>query len=358
MSHTRAESPPLPAPRVMHRALRARDPRWDGVFFTAVRTTRVFCRPSCPARTPAARNVAFYATPDEALAAGYRPCLRCKPLLCPGETPGWVRPLLRALETDPRRRVTDQDLRDMGLTPERVRRWFKATHGTTFQAWQRGRRVGLALDELREGGDLTGTALAHGFESLSGFREAFARQVGAAPGRGRQAVPVKVERLTTPLGPLLAAATDEAVCLLEFHDRRGLPGQLSTLARRLGCVVVPGSCGPLRQLAGELDEYFAGERRAFETPIVTPGTPFQQQAWAALRAIPYGQTRSYAQQAAAIGRPTATRAVANANGLNRLAIVVPCHRVVGADGQLTGYGGGLWRKRALLELERRALAGG
>lgn len=339
----------------MLRALRARDARYDGVFFTAVRTTRIFCRPSCPARTPAARNVTFYATPEAAHAAGYRPCLRCKPLLAPGETPGWVRPLLRQIEADPRARVTDQDLRGMGLAPERVRRWWKATHGTTFQAWQRGRRVGLALDTLREGGDLTGTALAHGFESVSGFRDAFAREIGAAPGRGRAAVPIKIARLTTPLGPMLAAATEEALVLLEFHDRRGLPGQLKTMAARLGCVLVPGSAAPLQRIAGELDEYFAGERQDFETPVHAPGTPFQQQAWAALRAIPYGQTRSYAQQAAAIGRPTATRAVASANGLNRLAIVYPCHRVVGADGQLTGYGGGLWRKRALLELERRAL---
>lgn len=350
--------PALPAPRVMHRALRARDASYDGVFFTAVKTTRIFCRPSCPARTPAARNVEFFPGPDQALAAGYRPCLRCKPLLAPGETPGWLRPLLRELEQDPGRRVTDAELRQRGLSPERVRRWFLSSHGTTFQAWQRGRRVGRALDELRAGADLTRTAHESGFESLSGFRAAFQGVVGQAPGRARGAVPVRLERLVTPLGPMLAAASQDAVCLLEFDDRRGLPGQVEALARQLGCVVVPGTCPPLRQLARELDEYFLGERREFETPLDAPGTPFQQAAWAALRAIPYGQTRSYAEQAAAIGKPTATRAVARANGLNRLAIVIPCHRVVGSDGQLTGYGGGLWRKKALLELERRTVAAG
>ncbi len=162
--------------------------------------------------------------------------------------------------------------------------------------------------------------------------------------------------LDTPLGPMLAVAGDEGLALLEFVDRRALTTQIAVLRRRFGRTVVPESTARphaiLERLAAELGDYFAGRLTRFTLPLLTPGTPFQEQVWAELRAIAPGQTRSYAQIARAIGRPSATRAVARANGDNRVAIIIPCHRVIGADGSLTGYGGGLWRKQRLLELER------
>jgi AraC family transcriptional regulator, regulatory protein of adaptative response / methylated-DNA-[protein]-cysteine methyltransferase len=169
---------------------------------------------------------------------------------------------------------------------------------------------------------------------------------------------VNLSHVTTPLGPMLLGATPEAVCLLEFTDRRMLETQLKRLEACLDCVFVPGSNDVARTLEDELARYFAGELTAFTTPLLTPGTPFQQAVWAGLREIPYGQTRSYGEQARALGSPGAVRAVGRANGDNRIAIVIPCHRVVGADGSLTGYGGGLERKRFLLELERGRSPGG
>ncbi len=166
---------------------------------------------------------------------------------------------------------------------------------------------------------------------------------------------VRHSRVSTPLGPMLLGATDEAVCLLEFADRPVLETQLERLVQRLDCVVLPGSNEVSRQLERELEAYFAGALREFRTPLITPGSEFQTRAWTALRGIPYGELRSYADQARAIGAPTAVRAVARANGDNRIAIVVPCHRVVGSDGTLTGYGGGLWRKRWLLHHEGATL---
>ena len=161
-----------------------------------------------------------------------------------------------------------------------------------------------------------------------------------------------VARLESPLGPLVAGATAEGVCLLEFSDGRRDERQLETVARRLGGEVVPGSSPHLDQLRLELHEYFAGRRRAFTVPLQAPGTGFEEQVWAELLRIPYGETRSYEDLARTLGRPRAQRAVGTANGRNRVAIVIPCHRVVNKDGKLGGYGGGLWRKQALLDLER------
>jgi AraC family transcriptional regulator, regulatory protein of adaptative response / methylated-DNA-[protein]-cysteine methyltransferase len=163
--------------------------------------------------------------------------------------------------------------------------------------------------------------------------------------------PLISTRIYTPLGEMVAAACDLGVCLLEFADRRALPTELRDLARVFGGPPTEGVHPHLAALRDELAEYIVGQRRVFEVPVCAPGTPMQREAWGAIMQIPFGQTRSYAQQASTIGRPKAVRAVARANGQNRISIVIPCHRVIGADGKLTGYGGGLDRKRWLLEHE-------
>jgi AraC family transcriptional regulator of adaptative response/methylated-DNA-[protein]-cysteine methyltransferase len=335
----------------MWRAVLARDTAFDGIFFTAVRTTRIFCRPSCPGRKPARRNVTFFPSARLALAHGFRPCRRCRPLEPRGRTPEPVRRLLAEVEKDVTRRLPDRDLRARGLDPTALRRWFKAHHGLTFQAYLRARRVARALDGLARGVTIPQAAFGSGYESLSGFQEAVRRTTGRPASRSRDAIVVHLSRVPTPLGPMLLGATGEGACLLEFVDRPMLETQLRRLALRLGYVYVSGPSEMGRRLASELEEYFEGELREFRTPLVTPGSPFQQRVWNALREIPYGATRSYAEQARAIGAPAAVRAVARANGDNRIALAVPCHRVVGSDGSPTGYGGGLWRKRWLLRHE-------
>ncbi len=337
----------------------AGDRSYDGVFLTGVRTTGIFCRPTCPARKPRPENVEFFRSSQEALAAGYRACLRCHPMDMPGAPrPGPDTDAMLALvaeaESQPERRWRERDLIARGLNPDRVRRWFVAQHGMSFHAWQRARRLGRALSQLRAGSGVLPAALDAGFDSMSGFSDALRQLVGSSPARARGTTIVHLQRLPTPLGPLLAGATDEGVLLLEFTDRRMLERQLKTLHRRLNCAFVPGSSAPLAQLAAELEAYFAGEPVSFRVPLLLPGSDFQREVWAQLQTIPRGATASYAEVARAIGRPAAVRAVARANGDNRIAILVPCHRVIGSDGQLTGYGGGLWRKRWLLELEGHA----
>lgn len=219
--------------------------------YNAVTTTGIFCLPSCSA-SPDPSHVIPYESAESALALGYRPCLRCRPL----------------------------------------------------------RGSGLAV----------------------------------------------VATLSTALGPMVAAATDDGICLLEFTERRMLPTQLVIVQRRFGRLV-GGRHAYLDRLVDELDAYFAGVLDTFSVPVIAPGSPFEERVWSALREIPPGETRSYDEIAAALGRPGAARAVGRANGRNRVAILIPCHRVIGADGNLTGYGGGLWRKARLLELEAGGDAG-
>jgi AraC family transcriptional regulator, regulatory protein of adaptative response / methylated-DNA-[protein]-cysteine methyltransferase len=342
----------LPPRDEMVRAFMSRDASYEGIFITGVRTTGIFCRPACTARRPAEKNVQFFSTPHDALLAGFRPCKRCRPLEPEGTTPPWVRPLLRAVDHDPSRRWRDEDLRAIGLSPSRVRRWFRRHHGMTFHAYSRARRLGNALGQIQEGETVTRAAFDSGFDSLSGFNDAFLQLAGEPPTRRKGAPLLQVTRIPTPLGPMVAAASDEALFLLEFADRRGLPRQLGTLRKRLGCVFAPGDNAVLAQTAEQVDLYFRGEAGTPDIPLDAPGTPFQETVWAALREIPYGATASYAELAGAIGKPSAGRAVARANGANRIAIAIPCHRVIGSDGKLTGYGGGLWRKTRLLALEK------
>jgi AraC family transcriptional regulator of adaptative response/methylated-DNA-[protein]-cysteine methyltransferase len=355
MEPTKPGTPPF---EVMDAAFRGRDASFDGLFFAAVTTTGIFCRPSCPARKPLPGNILYYATAAEALFSGYRPCLRCSPLASAAD-PAWVADLVARVEAEPKRRIRDADLRAEGLDPASVRRRFQARFGLSFQAYQRARRLAAAFEAIKAGGSLDDAVFDHGYESHSGFRDAFARLFGDAPGRyaarGSATDPaadfIRLAWIDSPLGPLVAGAVDAGICLLEFTDRRMLETQADVLRSRLGLPAAPAPHPHLDRLKTELDEYFAGRRRDFDLPLHEPGTPFQERVWAALREIPCGQTRSYGELARALGDPAAVRAVAQANGRNRIAILVPCHRVIGADGGLGGYGGGLWRKRRLLEIE-------
>jgi AraC family transcriptional regulator of adaptative response/methylated-DNA-[protein]-cysteine methyltransferase len=197
----------------------------------------------------------------------------------------------------------------------------------------------------------------HGVASLAGFQEAFGRLFGG----GSETPGLQAAWFATPLGPMVGAASEAGVCFLEFSDRQRLESQVVTLGRRFGPGVVPGDSRHLARLRTELDAYFAGRLREFSVPLVYPGTPFEVRVWEALRTIGYGATRSYLDIARSLGDPGAMRAVGGANGRNRIAVVIPCHRVVNHGGRgLGGYGGGLWRKERLLALEQGqgALMGG
>ncbi|TGE28742.1 bifunctional transcriptional activator/DNA repair enzyme AdaA [Hymenobacter metallicola] len=348
---------PEPTAAECYQALVAKDATYEGRFIAAVKTTGIFCRPTCSARKPKPENVEFFSTTKEALLHGYRPCKVCTPLEARDATPPPIHDLLQALAQQPALRISDQDLRNKGLEPATVRRWFLRQHGITFQAYQRLSRINQAFRKLQSGLSVTDTAFDSGYESLSGFQDSFKAVFGVAPSLSRQQQVIQLTRLETPLGTMLACATAEGICLLEFTDRRGLETELKDLARRLNATIVQGFNPHFEPLRTQLLEYFAGTRREFSLPLVTPGTEFQLAVWQELQTIPYGSTRSYGQQAAALLKPGAVRAVAAANGMNRVAIIIPCHRIIGADGCLTGYAGGLWRKQWLLSLEKPTTQG-
>lgn len=342
----------LPPKTEMEEAYLRSDASYDGVFFLGVKTTAIFCKPSCQARKPRPGNVEFFSSAHDAVFAGYRPCKRCRPLEPHGQAPEWIHGLLEKVEANPTERITDATITAMGIDPARVRRYFRKQYGMTFQAYCRGRRLGKSLEQIRRGEDLDDVALGFGYQSHSGFREAFVKTFGRAPGQSRAEDCILVTWIESPVGPLVAAATAEGICLLEFTDRRMLNAQFEKLRRYFHRSIVPGDNQHLQLLKGELKSYFEGELKEFTVPLVYPGSPFQEKVWNQLRAIPYGVTASYEDIACRIGTPGAVRAVGHANGLNRIAIVIPCHRVVNKNGELGGYGGGLWRKRILLDLER------
>jgi AraC family transcriptional regulator of adaptative response/methylated-DNA-[protein]-cysteine methyltransferase len=264
--------------------------------------------------------------------------------------PNWLAPLQADLAAHPDVRLRDRDLRARGLDPVVVRRTFKRRFGLTFQAYQRACRLGTAMKALHAGAPTLDAGLDAGYDSDSGFREAFSRVFGETPGRARDAALLQAAWIETPLGPMLAIASDAALELLEFVDRRALETELRRLRTTLGAVV-PGDNAVLRQTRAELGEYFDGRRTTFDVPVHQRGSAFQLKVWRALCEIPYGQTRSYSEIARQVGSPAAVRAIGRVNGQNQVAIIVPCHRVIRADGSLCGYGGGRWRKQWLIERE-------
>lgn len=338
----------------MVRAMLSSDKLYEGIFYSAVQTTGIFCRPTCSARKPKPENVAFFKTAEDALAAGYRPCLRCKPLDAIGIAPEWIAELLRKVDRSPNRRWTDDDLVRLNIDPLRLRRWFKEHFGTTFHTHVRARRLALALDSLKHGSSIDDAALDCGYKSISGFREAFHQNMQTTPGHAGGTRLLLFTRLLTPLGPMIAMAEERGLVLLEFIDRPALSPEVEELRSHHGYAVAPGRNAYLDRVGEEIAAYFAGTLRDFSVPLVTPGTEFQRRVWSALQTIPHGATESYGSLAKRIGNPNASRAVGHANGQNRIAIIIPCHRVIGADGSLTGYGGGQHRKAFLLDLERKA----
>src|SRR6476659_9723537 len=343
----------LPPTETMYRALVNRDPSFEGIFYIGVRTTGIFCRPTCSAKKPARENVDFFATSTDALEYGYRPCLRCHPLDPNAHPPRLIERLRAEVDRAPDGRLTDKELAAMSIDPSTARRQFKRHYGMTFQAYHRARRMGLALREVRKGERVDEARNGSGFESESGFRDAFTKIFGETPATAKKQGGLFAERIETPLGAMLAIADDEGLRLLEFVDRRAMERELSILRQRLRTNVVPGEQRHLDTVRSALADYFSGKNLRFNVPLAPVGSPFQLRAWELLRSIPPGETRSYSWMAKKLGDVEMRRAVGRANGENMLSIIIPCHRVIRADGSLCGYGGGLCRKKWLLDHERR-----
>lgn len=342
----------LPDTATLYAALLARDSRFDGRAFVGVSSTGIFCRLTCPARKPRPENCTFFASAGACIAAGYRACRRCHPVQAAALADPQIASLLRALDERPDLRWTEARLQRLGHDPSTVRRAFRRQFGVTFLDLARQRRLRAGFETLAGGGRVIEAQHGAHFESASAFRQAFARLLGCAPAALRPDRLLRATWIPTPLGDMIAVSSRSHLHLLEFLDRKALPAELRRLQDGTREGIGIGPMPPSDQAAAELADYFAARQARFRTPLAPVGTPFARQVWAVLRAIPPGETRSYSQIAQELGRPQAARAVARANGANPIALLIPCHRVIGADGALTGYGGGLWRKQRLIEIER------
>ncbi|WP_411704925.1 bifunctional transcriptional activator/DNA repair enzyme AdaA [Edaphovirga cremea] len=343
----------LPDDDTLYTALIARDPAYDGFAFVGVKSTGVFCRLTCAARKPKRENSRFFSSIAACLEAGFRPCKRCTPLALSGEKDPTVTQLIDALDREPEKRWSEDDLLRLDYDPSTVRRAFKRQFGITFLEMARLRRLGKGMDVLASGVKIIDAQIEASYESGSGFRAAIARHIGVNPSQARTHQFLKADWLDTPIGSMLAVADNYALHLLEFCDRKALPTELTRLKNVTGSDIIMGRTPLIDRVEQEMNGYFSGQLFEFTTPLAQHGSLFTQKVWDVLRSIPIGDVQSYSAIASMMGQSSATRAVARANGANQISIIIPCHRVIGADGSLTGYGGGLWRKRWLIEHERR-----
>jgi len=337
------------SPKACYDIFAQQDLRFDGYLFLGVSSTGIFCRPGCPARLPKFENSNFFDTASEALAAGYRACKRCHP--AGGET-ALVKSLITLVEDNPNLKITTAALTQRGIDPSTARRQFLSRFGMSFQDYARARRLGRAAQTIQQGGSALDAQLDAGFDSASGFRSAYIKIFGHAPTKGHPE-PLYIDWLETPMGRMIAIADEAALYMLEFTNRKNMRRQFDRLRKLQSRAIIPGRTDITAQIETELIAYFAGKLTQFKTPLATSGTSFQRQTWAALQSIPHGETRSYAQLAEMIGKPSAVRAVASANANNGLALIIPCHRVIAKNGGLGGYAGGIGRKKDLLDLESK-----
>jgi AraC family transcriptional regulator, regulatory protein of adaptative response / methylated-DNA-[protein]-cysteine methyltransferase len=331
----------------------ARDARQDGRFVFAVRTTGIYCRPSCPSRRPRRESVEFFADPQQAERAGYRACLRCKPteISAQAQTVTRARRLLDEAEGV----MTLAELsRRAGVSPFHLQRLFKRATGLSPREYQSARRMQQVKHGLRQGDDVTTALYDAGFGSASRLYEKAGRELGMTPGayrRGGAGMIIQYAIVASPLGRLLVAATGRGLCAVRFGESAvELERELRSEFR---AAEIHREDAALKPYLQPLLASLRGETSATNLPLDVRATAFQKRVWDALREIPAGETRSYTDVAQTIGAPKAVRAVARACASNPVAVAVPCHRVVRSDGELAGYRWGLERKKKLLEQEQR-----
>jgi len=329
-------------------AFAARDRRFDGRFVVAVATTGIYCRPSCPARRPARENVEIQPDGAAARAAGFRPCKRCLPDEVSREEEAVARAVGMLRDADESVALAEL-ARATGYSPSHFQRIFKRAVGLSPAAFARALRVERAGEALSAGSSVTDAVYEAGFGAPSRFYEASEGRLGmtaSAWRNGGRGVTIRWSEVETTLGRMLVAATGKGVCRLSFNEGP------KELARRFPeAELVEGGedfAELLREVVGAVEQ--PGDSRAI--PLDVQGTAFQEAVWAELRRIPPGETRSYAEIAAAIGKPGAVRAAGSANGANSVAVLIPCHRVIRSDGSLGGYAWGEEIKRELLRRER------
>lgn len=332
---------------------RSRDTSLDGMFYIAVKSTGVYCRPSCSARTPKRENVVFYPDAEAAEAAGFRPCKRCHPRLAsPDAAAEVVRQACEYLDEEEPLRLPEI-ARRLGVNAGQLHRMFKRTLGLTPGQYAEGRRLERLKGGLRNGHSVTRALYDAGYSSSSRLYESAGEQLGMTPAtyrKGGRGMTIRYQIFDSPLGRLLIAGTERGVCAVQLGHAEAELG-MALRGEFPEALILPDN-GALSGWASQILEHLEGVRPRLDLPLDIQGTAFQLRVWRALRDIAYGSTKSYAEIAAEVGSPRAMRAVGNACHENPVPIIIPCHRVVRSNGDLGGYGGGVDKKKKLLEKER------
>jgi AraC family transcriptional regulator, regulatory protein of adaptative response / methylated-DNA-[protein]-cysteine methyltransferase len=337
-------------------AVLSRDPRFDQQFVYAVRSTGIYCRPSCPSRRPRPEQVTFFGAPGEAEQAGFRACHRCHPDRDGTATQDVVARVCRYLENHGQRQVSLEELsRISGYSAFHLQRMFKKVMGISPRQYAAGHRLQDLKSRLREGYNVTAATYEAGYGSSSRIYEAANGRLGMTPatyGRGGAGMDIRYAIAASPLGRVLVAATERGVCTVQFAESdRKLQGSLRA---EFPAATIRPAGADLRAWVQEVIRAAAGREPHPGVPLDLRCTAFQRQVWEALLRIPFGSTRSYQQVAADIGQPRAARAVARACATNPVAVLIPCHRVVRGSGEMGGYRWGTERKQKLLHKEQRA----
>jgi AraC family transcriptional regulator of adaptative response/methylated-DNA-[protein]-cysteine methyltransferase len=334
--------------------IRSRGTSQDGSFVYGVMTTGVYCRPGCPSRLPRKENIRYFPSGEEAKRAGFRPCLRCKPDGPPleerqAEAISKACALIEAAEEKP---DFDAVAKAVGMSRHHFHRIFKQTAGVTPGAFFSARRKARVLDELSRAKTVTDAIYGAGYSSSSRFYETCAPELGMKPSAFAKGGAGEVIRFAVgecSLGSILVAAAAQGICAIQLGDT---PEELvEALRNRFPKAELKGGGADFERIVAQVIGLVEEPRRAFDLPLHVRGTAFQQKVWEILRSIPPGETMTYAEVAAKAGRPSAVRAVASACAANKLAVVIPCHRVVRTGGALSGYRWGVERKAALLKRE-------
>lgn len=330
-------------------AVKSNNANADGLFYYAVKTTGIFCRPSCKSKEPARENVMFFDCSEDAIVAGFRPCKRCRPELIDYQPLADIAKQTKNVieQYYSEKQLLTDELQKLGVSRRRMAQIFQREYGKSPTEYVNDVRIKIAREQLEQ---LTlpiiDIAYSLGFESLSAFFAHFRKNMGITPKeyRNHKRKTLLIANSSygiydTVLGKITIACKGSAIAAVQF-------------GKQIQCGITEQKTELSDKTAFELNEYFSGKRKSFDIPLAPQGTQFQRNVWAELCKIPYGETRTYKEIAEAIGKPSASRAVGMANNKNPILLLIPCHRVVGSNGSFVGYAGGIDTKEKLLELER------
>ena len=331
--------------QVYYKALVERDINYEGIFYAGIKTTKIFCHCTCPARKPLYKNVTFYTTTEECLEAGFKACKVCHPLDNPGKTSYLIEYLIKKVNEQPNLKWDENDLKELDIHPNTARRHFKTHYHMTFKQFVRQVRIQKALQEDSK---VIAQQVASGYESNSGFNYAIKQLLDTTPKEAAAVTFIALNYIDTPIGTMVSVSDDDFLYLLAFKSGENLEERIQKLLGKDERLILKET-RIAKQIKAEIQLYFKGELKIFTTPYKIRSTEFSTNVLTEISKIPYGETRTYAEIAKLFD--SSSRAIGRINGLNQFSIIIPCHRLIGSDGSLKGYYGGVSKKQYLLDFE-------